>query len=614
MRSALAGVRIPTTRLCAQVLDTGASTLEFHRIRILRTTLVSFLCVGCSTRLVSGQDTATAITVFVAKKIVTMDPGWPSATAVAVRDGKILSVGSLEDLQPWLQGAPHRIDRRFADQVIVPGFIEPHGHPVLGGTSLTRPLLTYLPVPNPYGPPFPGVKNQAEATAKLREYVSKAGAPDETILSWGYDLIAMGGKHLDKEMLDKVSATQPLLVWDASAHFVYANSGAIRKYKITREDTRTKGIIAGADGEPNGQFLGINAAKRILAEPLEALLRPEVALKNVYYLMDLSRQNGITTTSELAFGAISLPLEQAVFDRYFNDPSNPMRCVVVTDATAAKAAKGRDAIAFVKELASHHTDKLVFNGVKFFADDSFLSLGMVMDNPGYTDGREGLFIEEPGKMVEAWRPWWEAGFQIHVHTNGNGGNRATLNALDGLMKLKPRFDHRFTLTHYGMSTPEMARRLARLGGLASVNPYYVYARSEFNAPFVGSDRAYTAARLKTLVNEGVPTSLHADTPVAPPFPLEEVWIAVNRFGLSGQARGPEERVNVHQALRMITIDAAYTLGVEDRVGSIASGKFADFAVLDQDPHDVPKEKIRDIKIWGTVFGGKVFPASEIRPR
>jgi predicted amidohydrolase YtcJ len=588
--------------------------VEFPGFRILRTTLVSFVCVGWSTGLASAQDTRSPITVFVAKKVVTMDPGWPSATAVAVRDGKILSVGSLEDLQPWLQAAPHRIDRRFADKVIMPGFVEPHGHPVLGGTSLSRPLLTYLPVPNPYGPPFPGVKTQAEAAAKLREYASKARAPDETILAWGYDVIAMGGKHLDKETLDKVSATQPILVWDASAHFVYANSPAIRKSKITREDTKTKGIMAGSDGEPNGQFLGINAAKRILAEPLAELFRPEVAMKNLYGLMDLSRQNGITTTSELAFGAISLPLELAVFERYFNDPSNPMRCVVVTDAAAMKAAKGQDAIAYVKDLASRNTDKLVFHGVKFFADDSFLSLGMVMENPGYTDGREGLFMEEPARMVEAWRPWWEAGFQIHVHTNGNGGNRATLDALDGLMKRKPRFDHRFTLTHYGMSTPEMARRLARLGGQASVNPYYLYSRSEFNAPFVGSDRAYTAARLKTLVDEGVPTSLHADTPVAPPFPLEEVWIAVNRFGLSGRVRGPEERIDIHRALRMITIDAAYTLGVEHRVVSIASGKFADFAVLDQDPHDVPKERIREIKIWGTVSGGKVFPASEIRPR
>lgn len=561
-----------------------------------------------------AQEPPRPITVFVAQKIITMDPGWPTATAVAVRDDKILSVGTLEDLQPWLKTAPHTIDRTFAGKILLPGLIEAHGHPVVGGASLTRPLLTFLPTPSPYGPPFPGVKTREEAATKLREYIGKAKSADETVLAWGYDIIAMGGQHLDKAMLDKISATQPILVWDASEHFVYANSAALKKYKITREHTKTNGIMAGPDGEPNGQFLGTTAAKIIMAEPLSELFQPDVAMRNVRFLMDLSRQNGVTTTSELAFGAISLPLEESVFDKYFNDPASPMRCVVVTDGAAMTATRGEQAPAFVKSLTSRNSDKLIFNGVKFFADDSFLSLGMVMQNPGYTDGRQGIFITPPDQMVETFRPWWEAGFQIHVHTNGNGGNEATINALDGLMRLKPRADHRFTLTHYGMSTPEMARRLSRLGGVVSVNPYYLYYRSEFNAPYVGSDRAYTAARLKTLVDAGVPTALHTDTPVAPPFPLEEVWIAVNRFGLSGKVRGPEERITVDQALRMVTIDAAFSLGVEDKVGSIAPGKFADFAVLEEDPYMVPKQKIRDIKVWGTIVGGQVFPASAIRPQ
>ena len=119
----------------------GGIPVRSYWLRNLRAALVSILCVGRFTGLASAEDTPP-ITVFVAKKIVTMDPGWPMATAVAVRDGKILSVGSLEDLRPWLQLVPYRIDRTFADKILLPGFIEPHGHPVLGGTSLTRPLLT----------------------------------------------------------------------------------------------------------------------------------------------------------------------------------------------------------------------------------------------------------------------------------------------------------------------------------------------------------------------------------------------------------------------------------------------------------------------------------------
>ena len=553
------------------------------------------------------------ITVFVAKKILTMDPGWPVASAVAVREGKILSVGSLDDLKPWLNGRNHTINHTFVDKILLPGLIEAHGHPVIGGTSLTRPLLTYLPTPSPYGRPFPGVKTPKEAAAKLREYVAKAKSLHETVLTWGYDVLAMGGKHLDKTALDEISTTQPILVWDASEHFVYANSAALKKYGITRADTKRHGVMAGSDGEPNGQFFGTMAAQRILLGPLNELLQPDVALKNMQYLMDLSRQNGITTTSEMAFGAVNLAVEEVLFAKYFNAPNSSMRCVVVTDGRTMTETKGQGAIAFVESLTRRNTDHLIFHGIKFFSDDSFLSLGMMIENPGYTDGRIGFFNVPPAEMVPTWLPWWRAGFHIHVHTNGNAGNQATLDALDGLMKAHPRFDHRFTFQHYGISSPEQARRIKALGGVVSVNPYYVRDRAELTAPYIGSDRAYTAARLKTLVDAGVPTALHSDTPVGPPVPLAEVDIAVNRFGLSGEVRGPAERVSVEQALRMVTIDAAYTLGVEDKVGSIAAGKYADFTVLEQDPFAVPKEKIREIPVWGTVVGGKVFPASEIKP-
>ena len=268
-------------------------------------------------------DESRAITVFVARKIVTMDPGWPAATAVAVQNGKVVSVGSLADLKPWLDSAPHTIDKTFADKILFPGFIEPHGHPVLGGTSLTRPLLTYLPTPSPYGPAFPGVKTKQQAFARLREYVGKATSSDETVLSWGYDVVAMGGQHLTKGELDEISTTQPILVWDASEHFVYANSAALRKYAVTRADTRSNGVMAGPDGEPNGQFLGTTAAHRILEKPLVELFQPEVALRNVRYLMDLSRQHGITTTSDLAFGAVNLQLEQVLFDTLFRGSEEP---------------------------------------------------------------------------------------------------------------------------------------------------------------------------------------------------------------------------------------------------------------------------------------------------
>ena len=557
------------------------------------------------------------VTVFTAGKIVTMDPGWPEATAVAVMNGRILSVGTMEDLKPWLDRYPgYKVDTQFSDKVIYPGFVEAHSHPLIGGTSLTRPPLSYFPLANPYGPAFPGVKTRADALAKLGEYVAADQDPGQPLLTFGFDVVAMGG-YLDKTELDKVSADKPILVWDASEHFVFANTAAMTSLGITKDIVgKMPGIGVGPDGDLNGQFLGQRAAQYILMKPLQALLAPDVALKNMKYLSDLAQQAGVTTMSDLAMGLIDPKLETQLLATSFNDPETNQRAVVVVDGRTFAGAYGDNATAEARALSDDDTDTLMFHGVKFFSDDAFLSLGMEIEDPGYihSDQYHGLFMfDSMTDFVADMAPWWNAGFHIHVHTNGNAGNQATIDALDALQKQKPRFDHRFTLEHYGISTPEQARQVKALGGVVSINPYYLYARADLNGPQIGNDRAFTAARLKTLSDAGVVVSLHTDTPVAPPLPLEEVWIAVNRIGaISGNVLAPEERVSVQQALRMVTIDAAYTLGVEDKVGSIMAGKFADFVVLGDDPATVAPAAIRDIPVIATVLGGRVIPTSDTR--
>lgn len=574
------------------------------------TTLCSLALVNCA-----ALAAESPITVFQTKKFHTMDPGWPEATVVAVQDGKILSVGrDMDDLQPWLKGREFKLDETLKDKIVLPGFIEAHGHPLLGGLLLNFPLLSYLPTSQPYGPDFPGVKTDAEALALVKKYVAAAKDPKETVFIWGWDVVAMGGRHLDKTVLDKISETQPIVVWDASEHFLYANTAEMKKAGIPDDAVKISGVMAGTDGKPNGQFLGTIALQLIVQKELPPYLAPDKSLPRIRSLLDLSVKGGITTQSELVLGGLNLDGEAKVYDAVFNAPDARTRCVTVVDAGAAMAAKKEGAFDFVRSLARKSTDTLIFRGVKFFSDDSFVGLGMVMENPGYVDGRKGISILRPGDEIrDALLPWWKEGFQIHIHSNGNEGNNATLDALAALQTAYPRFDHRFTIEHFGMTTPEMARRLKALGGVASINPYYVYYRAEFNTPMLGTDRAYTAARLKTLLDAGNIISLHSDTPVGPPRPLEWVWIAVNRVGLSGKVLGPDERISVMQAMKMITIDAAYTLGVEDKVGSIQAGKFADFAVLDQDPLKVAPMKLKDIPVWGTVIGGRLQPRNEIKP-
>jgi predicted amidohydrolase YtcJ len=558
------------------------------------------------------------ITVYVAKKIVTMDPGWPEATAVAVKDGRIMSVGTMEDLKPWLDKFPFTVDETFKDKIIYPGFVEAHGHPIMGGVAVGLRPLSYFPLKNPYGEDFPGVSNRAEAFERLKKYVAEAGSPTETILTWGYDVVAMGGEFPTREELDEISATHPIVIWDASEHYVFANSAAIETYGVTPEMVKnTIGAGARPDGSSNGQFLGTEAAKIIILKPLASALTPEGGMRALRHLGALMQQAGVTTTGDLFYGGVSLPLEEMLTRQFFGSENGIARVVVVADGVSFTGIHKEEAVSKAIELRAGSNERIMFNGVKFYSDDAFLSLGMEMQWPGYVNPEtyKGLFMfNSKSDFVSAMRPWWNAGFQIHVHSNGSGGNQITLDALAELQAETPRFDHRFTFEHFGISTTAQGRQLKALGALVSTNPYYVSQRADFNAAQIGTDRASLAARMASLIDQDVVVSLHSDTPVGVPSPLTEVWTAVNRIGLvSGKVHAPAERVSdVMRAMKMVTIDAAYTLGVNDRVGSIESGKFADFTVLDDDPLEVDPMKIKDIRVHATILAGKPTLTSATR--
>lgn len=556
------------------------------------------------------------LTVFTAKKFYTMNPGHPEARAVAVCRDRIVSLGdSLEDLKDWTSKVPTTVDTRFADKTVFPGFIEAHSHPLLGAITANLPAIAALDTPQAYGPDIKGVKSEAEAFERMRRYEAEMKDPTTPILIWGWDVPAMG-RHLTRQDLDKISTTRPVLVWDASQHHGYVNTALITQRKIPA-DLKLVGVGHEASGELNGQFLGVPAASYVILPLLVSKLAPAEASRLMRWLVDLNRRNGITTTTDHSMGIFSVDAEAGLLNAMFNNPDTPQRLVAIPamHSFLAKYGTPEKSIEAVHALQAKNTDRLTYRGIKFFTDDSFNGLTFKPGGPGYIDGSTGQWITPPDKLEALMEPWWKDGQQIFVHSIGVEAQDVTLGTLRKLQAKTPRSDHRFTFEHVGMARYDQIRAMKALGASANVNLYYVWLRGESYPKIFGKDRAEDLSPVGTLVREGVPTTFHSDYPVAPPKPLLGVTLGLTRLGQSGsKTLGAGERINLDQALRMITIDAAYVLGMDHKVGSIEPGKLADFTVLEQDPHNVKPAAIRDIPVWGTVLGGRVFPASEIGKR
>ena len=588
-------------------------TMQYECKVIASVLLTLIMAAPLAAEETAPKHTCAQLTVFVAKKIYTMNPGRPEARTVAVCGDRIVSLGnSLDDLKPWTDAVPTAVDKRFADKIVFPGFIDPHQHPLMGAIIANLPAIASLPTPQAYGPDIPGVKSEAEAFERMRRYEADMKDPAAPLVVWGWDVPAMG-RHLTRQDLDKISITRPVLVWDASEHHAYVNSALIAQRKIPA-DIKVPGVGRDEHGELNGQFLGVPAATFAILPLLADKLKPAEAMRLMRWLIDLNRRNGITTTTDHALGLFSVDAEPEMLSAVFNNPETPERLMAIPamHSFVAKYGSVDKAIEAVHELQKKSTDRLIFHGVKFFTDDSFNGLTFKPGSPGYIDGSPGLWVTPPDKLMALIEPWWKDGQQIFVHSIGAEAQDATITALRQLQDKAPRVDHRFTVEHFGIARYDQIRALKALGASASVNLYYLWLRGEMYPNVIGKDRAEDLSPVGSLVREGVPTTFHSDYPIAPPKPLLGITLGLTRVGQSGaKTLGASERISVEQALRMVTIDAAYVLGLDSKIGSLEPGKLADFTVLERDPHTAKPAEIRNIQVWGTVLGGRVFPNTEI---
>ncbi len=552
-----------------------------------------------------GEISVEKIRIYAARKIVTLNPHRPIATHVAVREGRILAVGTLGECTSW---GPHTIDRRFADKIILPGFVEGHGHVMTGGLWRYA-YVGHIDRTSPDGRKWPALRDNSAVVQRLSE-VAATLPEGAAILGWGLDPLFLQGTRLSRHELDRVSTTQPVVILHSNGHLVTANSFALSLAGFDQH-TEVTGVMMGEDGFPSGElqeFAAMMPVLRRVGFDLSAMSQGEDTLRG---FAETARRAGVTTIVDLGRNLTEADVDWLT--AFSTSDACPIR---LSSVIMAHFKRIDDIIADAEIFKKRSTDRLKFGSVKIVLDGSIQGFTAKLKWPGYFRGMDhGIWNVAPNQLIEMISALNHAHIQIHVHTNGDEATDLALEAFEIALRLHPHHDHRHTLQHCQLASPSQYERIKALGLCVNLfaNHLHYFGDKHYETT-IGPDRTERMNACGTAVRLGIPLAIHSDTPVTPLGPLLTAWCAVNRRTESGRLLGANERISVEQALHAITLGPAYTLKMDHEIGSIEVGKFADFAILADDPLSVAPEALKDIEVLGTVLGGQPTQAlfAEVR--
>jgi hypothetical protein len=553
------------------------------------------------------RTTLPRVTIFRAKEIVTLDPDKPSATAVAVLGDRILAVGSVDELKAAAGGQPFVIDETFADKVITPGLIAQHDHPLLTGLTMVSEIIAIEDWVLPSGT-VPAAKSPDEYRARLAAADAKLKDPAELLVTWGYHPVFHG--PLTRTDLDRVSSTRPIIVWHRSAHEFIVNSKALAAYGIDAAFVAKLPDAARNQCNLDEGHFWEGGMFAVIPKLLPAIATPDRLRRGLEFVVRYYHANGVTLGCEPG-GLFSKQLQDAQ-NAVLSRADSPFRFYFIPDGKSISAAFPETTISETEKVLGwgEGMTAMMPGAIKLFADGAIYSLAMRVREP-YLGGGTGEWIMEPEAFARAFKIYWEAGYQIHVHVNGDAGLDMVLDTVETNMRRHPRYDHRTVAIHLAVSQKDQVERMKRLGVIVSANPYYVRALADaYSKDGLGPERADTMVRLGDIERAGVSYSLHSDMPMAPGQPLFLMHCAVNRTTVSGRVAAPDQRATRLGALKGVTLSAAHSLRMENDMGSIVPGKLANFSILEDNPLTVDAAKIKDIPVWGTVFEGKVLPVAQ----
>ncbi len=496
--------------------------------------------------------------------IITMNPQQPRAEALAVREGRIVAVGTWDDVAPHAEGMTV-LD--LAGKTVLPGFIDTHAHFLWTALSLAALDVS-------------SADDHAALQAIIRQAVAET-PPGELILGMGFTEYALGTQKFSPiiEALDAVAPDNPVGLIGVTGHTSAANTRALELLALPDD---TPGVMRDAAGRPNG-LLSNKANDLAFDRFSEHFGADEKAAEMITLAVEKAHAVGITTLHALEGGLTSK--NEAVEEFLAAMPSLPLR--------------------FVLYYQTMDVDKVIELGLPRIGGCILLD----GDVGPHTAALTEPYADDPDcygtlyhtqEVIDAFvLEAHQAGLQVAMHAIGDAAIEQALDAYEAALVARPRDDHRHRIEHADIIREDQILRAQRLGLALAVQPpfNYYWPHTEYY-PTLGEERAWRADPFRTMMHAGLLLAGGSDSTVTPLGPLIGVHAAVNHTN-------PAERVSVQEGLELYTINAARIAFQETDRGSLEVGKLGDFVVLAEDPFEVEPGHIKDIPVEMTVIGGGI---------
>ena len=518
-------------------------------------------------------------------KVFTADRGRPWARAVAVRDGRIEAVGPDDDVR---RTGVEEID--LEGRTVVPGFIDAHNHYLATGEMLAQIDVRY--------PRVASVDDLVEAIGEA----AASTQPGRWIRATGFDH-AKYERAPTRWDLDRATTDHPVAVLHVSGHYVLVNTAAL--------DAR--GLDDGTP-DPQGGTLVRDERGRITGLCLDAamgLIIPtavDIGSHGPNFHVEASLEELVDAVDRAGRAYVAAGLttvcDAQVTSRELRGYREAYRRRSWWVRTALMPLSHQlDGYGSIGMAGPFGNDELWLGAMKFYADGSLIGGTAAFYEPYGEHGEfHGSLFWEADQLRAMIVTAHARGWQVGVHAQGDRAIDVTLDAFEAAQHASPRADPRHRIEHAGSPTPGQIERMAALGVIPVSQPGYLRDSGDDFLKRL-ADGAHRLQPLRSELDAGLTVVISSDSDVASYRPLDTIAAAVQRRTFDGLTVGEDERLTVEEAVRAHTIDAAYALFAEDRIGSIDRGKFADLVVIDGDLFAADGEAIRDLPIWMTMIGG-----------